>query len=99
MANDEHSALNVLDGASFLQRIIVFNLSAPRNPERIVYPLYVNATVVLLARLSGYESSREQVLFWKKKHVKEIQQLIYELGVEILLAQTIRIVVIIIDSN
>lgn len=69
MSNEVSSAVNVLDGASFLQRIIELNLSDPRNPERIVYPLYVIATVVLLARLSGYANSHEQVLFWKK-HVR-----------------------------
>ena len=98
MSNDVSSALNVLDGASFLQRIIELNLSDPRSPERIVYPLYVIATVVLLARMSGYENSREQVLFWKK-HVKELQQLIYGLGDEVASEQTIRRVVSIIDSN
>ena len=51
MSNDVSSALNVLDGASFLQRIIELNLSDPRSPERIVYPLYVIATVVLSARM------------------------------------------------
>ena len=45
MSNNVSSALNVLDGASFLQRIIELNLSDPRSPERIVYPLYVIATV------------------------------------------------------
>ncbi|MBQ3883464.1 MAG: ISAs1 family transposase [Succinivibrio sp.] len=98
MSNEVSSSDNVLDGASFLQRIIELNLSDPRNPERIVYPLYVIATVVLLARLSGYENSHEQVLFWKK-HVKELQQLIYGLGDEVASEQTIRRVISIIDSN
>ncbi|MGN0894890.1 MAG: ISAs1 family transposase [Succinivibrio sp.] len=98
MSKEVPSALNVLDGASFLQRIIELNLSDPRKPERIVYPLYVIATVVLLARLSGYENSREQVLFWQK-HVKELQRLIYGLGDEVASEQTIRRVVSIIDSN
>lgn len=56
MANDDTSTLNVLDGSSFLKRIIDLNLSNPRNLERIVYPLYVIAIVVLLARLSGYKT-------------------------------------------
>ncbi|WP_406018081.1 transposase family protein, partial [Succinivibrio sp.] len=83
---------------SFLQRIIDLNLSEPLNPERIVCPLYVIATVVLLARLSGYENSHEQVLFWKN-HEKELQQLIYGLSDVLASEQTIRRVVSIIDSN
>lgn len=98
ISDEVSSSNNVLDGASFLQRIIELNLSDPRNPEMIVYPLYIIATVVLLARLSGYENSQEQILFWKK-HVKELQQLIYGLGDEVASKQTIRRVVSIIDSN
>lgn len=87
-----------LNGAAFLQRIIELNLNDPRNPERIVYPLYIIATIVILGRLSGCDDCSEQVLFWKENK-KALQNLIYGLGDEVASEQTIRRVVSIIDSN
>ena len=87
-----------LNGAAFLQRILELNLNDPRNPERIVYPLYIIATIVILGRLSGCDDCSEQVLFWKENK-KALQNLIYGLGDEVASEQTIRRVVSIIDSN
>lgn len=98
MNTKESVIAKTLSGAGFLQRIVELNLNDPRSPERIVYPLYVIATIVLLARLAGYEDSRKQVLFWSKNR-KELQDFMYGLGDEIASEQTIRRVVSIVDSN
>lgn len=98
MSTSQSFIASALSGAAFLQRIIELNLKDTRNPERIVYPLYIIATIVLLARLSGYDNSSEQVLFWKENQ-RELQNLIYGLGDVVASEQTIRRVVSIIDSN
>ncbi len=59
MNTKESVIAKTLSGAGFLQRIVELNLNDPRSPERIVYPLYVIATIVLLARLAGFEDSRK----------------------------------------
>lgn len=97
MSNEVSPAVNFFEGESFLQRIIELNLSDPRNPVRIVYPLYVIATVVMLQDYLDMKQSWAGIVL--KKHVKELQQLIYGLGDEVASEQTTRRVISIIDSN
>lgn len=66
-STDQDAFDNTINDASFLQRIVELNLTAPRAQDRIIYPLSVICSIVILARICNCNDAREQRLVLVRK--------------------------------
>ena len=89
---------NTINDASFLQRIVELNLTDPRSQARIIYPLSVICSIVILARICNCNDAREQRLFWLEK-LPWIKETYYVLDDAVPSEQTLRRVVSILNTN
>lgn len=89
---------NTINDASFLQRIVELNLTDPRAQDRIIYPLSVICSIVILARICNCNDAREQRLFWLEKQ-PWLKENFYGLSDDVPSEQTLRRVVSILNTD
>ena len=97
-STDQDAFDNTINDASFLQRIVELNLTDPRAQDRIIYPLSVICSIVILARICNCNDAREQRLFWLEK-LPWIKETFYVLDDAVPSEQTLRRVVSILNTN
>ncbi|WP_164954342.1 ISAs1 family transposase [Succinivibrio dextrinosolvens] len=97
-STDQDAFDNTINDASFLQRIVELNLTDPRAQDRIIYPLSVICSIVILARICNCNDASEQRLFWLEK-LPWLKESFYGLDDDVPSEQTLRRVVSILNTN
>lgn len=87
-----------LNVAYKLERIVQLNLFDHRDQTRIIYPLFIIATVIVMARMGGCENCWAIREYWIA-NLSYLKKRLYGLGDEIPTAQTLRRVQMILNTD